>query len=457
MTRNPEFVRNLWLVHNPVWLVLLPLLLGGAFLGIHVLDTIGRPQSIGAHPQWEVYAFAVFGFVTILFGSGRGTLSIATEMKEHTWDGQRMSAIPPWSMAWGKLFGSSALAWYGGFVCIVLYAFMAHSQSLPDAHIIKTVIIWILAGVIAQSSSMISYLVGLSKAPTANRENGWSIATIVSSSSGYLAIPVLWILLPPSYGITWYGAWIGALDLLILTAVAYAAWALTGLYFMMRREFQYTNSPLSWLGFAVFTIVYVAGFDRGYGDPLPLLIDDLRTPGGMLPLFVGVLLFYSIALAEPVTWQTFRGIGRSFAGRAWKEVFDQMPRSVVTLALLAVVGGCLIIGGNDYYWPEFAGQRITDDVLIAALLFAARDMALILLLNSMRPSDTTSLMAFGCLLVLHGILPITAFYLADPLLPMFWPIPTGTAWLTISPVLLQVMAIYVVLGHRIRSIHREVL
>lgn len=453
--KNPELVRNLWLVHSPIWLAILPFLLAVAFLVMVAALTMGGPEATADRPAWEVGAFGLFAIVTILYGSGLALNTINAEVRGHTWDGQRMSAIPPWSMAWGKLFGSTALAWYGGLICILLYAYFAHLQSIPVADVFKNIVVWILAAVIAQSATMLSFLVGLLRAPIAKREQGISMGTFVAIPLGYLAVPLLWVNLPQGHDISWLGWQIGTLDFLVVTAAAYAAWALTGLYFAMRREFQYINSPLAWLGFAIFTIVYVAGFERGAGDPLMLLTGGFRTLNVLLPLYAGAFLLYVIALAEPTDWRAARRIGRSFARRDWREIFDQMPRAVYTLALLAAVVGGLVIAGDESHWPVIAGRKVTEDVLIAALLFAARDIGLILLLAMTFSLKSSELLALGYLIVVHGILPASAHLFADPLLPLFWPVPNDSALFTVGPALMQVVAVYVVLGRRIRSIHLE--
>lgn len=455
MTRNPEFVRNLWLIHRPIWLALSPLMLGGIFLAMFALNDAGGVERIGAHQRWETLAFGLFAMVTIVFGASNVFGTIAIELKDQTWDGQRMSAIPPWSMAWGKLFGSTALAWYGGFVCIALYATAAHSQSIPLADIVRNISVWILAGIIAQAALLLAALVSLLKAPMAKREQGAAIAASIMIVPGYFIVPTLWIVLQPELGITWFGWWIGALNLLILSAAAFAAWAIVGVYFAMRREFQYANGPLPWLAFAIFCVVYVAGFERGYGDPLPLLSGGRRTLDGLATLYVSVVLLYVIALAEPLSWQTVRRVGRSFEGRLWKEVLNDTPRAISTLVLLAVVVCWLIVAGDASRWPVFFGRQVTDEVLVAVLLFAARDVGLIILLSIAPSSKNSDVMAIGCLLVLNGVLPVTAHQIADPLLPLFWPVPTGSILTTIGPALLQVAAVYFVLARRVRGIHLE--
>lgn len=457
MTKNPEFVRNLWLVHRPIWLIATPAFLGAIFIVIYLPEMLGSPQVLFGRPQWEVYAFGLFYFVTVMLGAARATTAITTEVQQHTWDGQRMSAIPPWQMAWGKLFGSTAYAWYGGLCGILLYVFAATQQSVPSEHILKNVVVWILIGIVGQSAIFLAALLNLIDAALSTRGKTTSAGSLFVALPGYAALPLLWIALPPDLGITWYGWWFGALDLLLLTAVAFAAWTLTGAYFAMRREFQYTNSPLAWIGFAVFTVLYAAGFDPGHGDPLPLLVDSWRIDG-LLPLYVGVLLVYASALSEPIEWQLARRFGRAIDGRDWREAVDMMPRPVYALALLAIVAGTLVVVGEETHWPTIlGGQKVTDEVLVAAFLFAARDTGLIILLSISMTRNAAGVAVVSALAALLFLLPTVTALLAKPLLPLFWPAPATHPVLTLLPPLIQMAVVWVFLIQRMRRIHAEAL
>jgi hypothetical protein len=304
---------------------------------------------------------------------------------------------------------------------------------------------------------MLYALISLLKAPMTERQRGFSIVALQFIYLGSCALPVIWIYLPVGQSASWFGWQIDVLDFLALTAGAYAAWAVAALYFAMRREFQYTNSPLPWLGFAAFAILYAAGFEPGAGDPLTLLSRGRLAIDGLLPVYIGAFLLYAIALLEHTDWQSVRRIGRSLERREWKAIFDLTPRAILTLALLAGVVCVFVVGGDDSQWPVIGGREVTDDALIAALLFAARDMAVILLLGIAFSSNYSEVVALGYLVVVHGILPVAVYLLANPLLPLFWPVPTGSVALTIGPVLLQAVAACILLGLRVRGIYREVL
>ena len=111
---NPEFKRNLWLEMSPTRLAIMPAVLALIGLLVYVLN----PDD----PQRSLFvAFSVlFVGLTVGWGSLLVVSSINNEVSERTWDQQRLSALSPWDMAWGKLFGSAAYAWYGSLLCALV-------------------------------------------------------------------------------------------------------------------------------------------------------------------------------------------------------------------------------------------------------------------------------------------------------------------------------------------------
>src|SRR5262249_32005097 len=109
---NPELMRNLWLELSPRRLTLmfgvLALLFATAALGG---GNIKSPATV---------AEAMFILIVILWDTRKAADAVIGEIRDRTWDGQRLSAIPAWSMVWGKLFGSTSYVWAGGAFCIAI-------------------------------------------------------------------------------------------------------------------------------------------------------------------------------------------------------------------------------------------------------------------------------------------------------------------------------------------------
>ena len=126
---NPELQRNLWLEITPHRLVLLPavILASGALL--HALD----PSNT------IVRSIALFGFIilTMVWGARQAANSVLEEARDRTWDIQRMAALSPWSMTWGKLAGATVMSWYGGLWCLLLFIGVSGAAAGLDVLSIK--------------------------------------------------------------------------------------------------------------------------------------------------------------------------------------------------------------------------------------------------------------------------------------------------------------------------------
>ena len=52
--------------------------------------------------------------------ASRRASAIIGEIRERTWDGQRLSSLGAGTMMWGKLFGSTIFNWFGGAICLAV-------------------------------------------------------------------------------------------------------------------------------------------------------------------------------------------------------------------------------------------------------------------------------------------------------------------------------------------------
>ena len=57
-------------------------------------------------------------FFVVLWGTRSAALSVVGEIRERTWDSQKLSSIGPSQMVWGKLFGATFANWFGGALCL---------------------------------------------------------------------------------------------------------------------------------------------------------------------------------------------------------------------------------------------------------------------------------------------------------------------------------------------------
>lgn len=460
MTRNPEFIRNLWLVYSPGGLVFRALVIIGIYVAIYVFTAMlpsGRTEvSIYTHPAWIELSGFVFGFFVILMGKKAGH-SIAEELAGHTWDAQRMSSISPWSMTWGKVFGISLNVWFAALVCILCFSYIAVSQDYPRDLLARHVAIWIIAALIAQTISLISSLLGLIAAPPPADGEGGTLGTLFMIP-GIFALPVIWLNLPVGVTLNWFGSRLYAMDLLILFSVACAAWSLLGAHLLMRREFRYTNSPLPWLGFVAFVILFVFGLvpeARATETRLDWLAFKL---GNVLPFLAAAALVYLAAMTDPADWRLARHLGRCIAAKDWRTLVQLMPRSVLTLIVLAILACWVLMSEAQFPMPGWAGWHgLTHDVVPAAFFIVARDAGIFLYLGFRFAGDSTKFNGFFVVGLLSVLLPFAAGMFAEPLLPFIWPVSGDGATVSLISLLIQAGAVWVLLGRRLHGIHKTVL
>jgi hypothetical protein len=412
---NPEIERSLWLELSPQRLVLFPLILVGFALTL---------------PRDAAMYLGLFGFlaVGILWGIRMAFSSILREVNDHTWDWQRMSALSPWSMAWGKLIGSTLAPWYGGAICLAIFAF----AGLRGSPISMGQIILFLVGLAFafHAFAMMISLQFIRQQGTGRKGAGRWIAVALSLFFFFLfVVPATFALTQAllhffkkgntlELNVYWYHINIGKylIEFTLISLYVFVGWSLLGLYRSMRIQQQYTNRPWVWLFFVVFLLSYVAGFATNwerYVFANPLMLPEFGSawkqalfPKLITCLPLGIGLTYLTMLIEPKDPVGFRKLALAAREARWGDVFSHIPAWMLNLVLLLV----LVVGT---WWSAPAILRLTpkgfDINLTIALsivfFFILRDIALILW-TSLSPSDKGSdLISIVYLFVLYILLP----------------------------------------------------
>ncbi|MGP1516648.1 MAG: hypothetical protein ACTTJV_03420 [Ottowia sp.] len=128
LSLNPELQRNLWLQWSPARALLLPA----------VLALIAAFIVVSSNGEYTVRSALTNGFsflaavLVLPYGVYLSVGSIGWEIRERTWDQQRLSSLGPWQMAWGKLLGATSYAWYGALLCA---AISLAASSRPAEHL----------------------------------------------------------------------------------------------------------------------------------------------------------------------------------------------------------------------------------------------------------------------------------------------------------------------------------
>ena len=105
MSRNAEFQRQLWLHFMPssmLWIV------GLCTLLMAVTWVLSGP------PLLATVNLAGMWCATVGYGAMLAASSLHQELRHNTWDWQRLSALTPWQMSWGKWLGATCPAWLLG-------------------------------------------------------------------------------------------------------------------------------------------------------------------------------------------------------------------------------------------------------------------------------------------------------------------------------------------------------
>ena len=149
MSLNPEFQRNLlleWSLHRMT-------VIGGTIAALFMLAGVFGTNNIVAN-----IALFVFLLTTVLWGAHRAGDAILDELRERTWDSQKMSAIDPWVMTWGKLFGATVMPWFAGSISLIVY-FIEREGPTPIERL-QMILFCIVGAILVHSLSLIGALVG---------------------------------------------------------------------------------------------------------------------------------------------------------------------------------------------------------------------------------------------------------------------------------------------------------
>ena len=114
MRLNAELQRNLWLEVSWQRLIAIPAVLGGFYYLI--FSNAGNSKALLLFASFWVFLAAAG-----LWGANQAENSLAGEVQAGTWPLQRLTSIAPWSMTWGKLFGSTLVSWYIGLISLLVF------------------------------------------------------------------------------------------------------------------------------------------------------------------------------------------------------------------------------------------------------------------------------------------------------------------------------------------------
>jgi hypothetical protein len=390
---NPEFRRQLWLQFSSTRLIVLPLLLLACFTAVILSAPAGWQHAL-AMVGALLFCGLVWGMGTLAAGA-----SVIDEVIDRTWDQQRMSAMQPWAMTWGKLAGASAYGWYGGALCLLVAVPCALMGKLRELVPVLTLGA-ILAGVFLQA---LLVAVNLQLVKTggsmARRGGGWPML---------LLLLLLWA----SVGalreeqVPWWGDKFNSTHFVVASLALFSLCALVAAWRTMAEVLAVRQMPWGWPALAVVLSVYFVGFAPTHH--LQML--------GVVGLGTCIVLTYFALLTEPQPRPLWQRIIARLAGRQWLQALQQLPRWPTTLGL-AFLFACWVM----LSWDQQSAARLELPLTwqpMVVILFAVRDCALALFFAFAVKGRRPVLAFLVLMLVLYGLLPWLLGALAGPMLVM---------------------------------------
>ena len=436
MNINPEFRRNLWLELTPSRLVGMPLVLGLLFFLAYLLDDKQYGENVATT------ALLLFGLLACLWGTRLASESLITEIREHTWDGQRMSVIGPWSMTWGKLLGSTAYPWYGSLLCMLVYLTSrpALGLSLPG-----TVVLLLGSGLLGQAVGLLSSL----QATRKNQRYGRFQTTVFLVLGAGCSVTLLSWPFADSTQILWYGRSYPDGSFVLSSMLLFLIWAMFGIYRLLRVELQLRSRPWAWCMFVLFMIIYLAGFleEGGWLAGYSLLQERL-----LLAFSVSVVMVYGMIFSENKNPIVFRRLLKHLGRGEWAQVTEAFPLWLTTLPFV-ILTGLLLVGAELSSAPSGPHLKFSVSV-VATAFFLLRDIGIVLYLNLGRIPKRADMLTMLLLFLLYGAVPLTLPGLnLDLLAGMFWPLQGMPAEIILPASAGQALFLLVLLVRRWRNNH----
>lgn len=415
---NPEFRRLLWLEATPQRLWLIPAALLGATL---VLDR-ALPAAI---PTAALLAFAA---LTIVWGARQARAAIVDELRAHTWDIQRMSALSAWPMTWGKLAGATLMPWYAGLVCLGVHA--AYRAEREPADLATTALALVFAALLTQALALTTALVGAPRERAQHRRLGTPLLLLLLA----LVVPTTFgLALPDNLGappatIAWYGWQVARMPFLLALLALFAGWAVLGAYRSMCIELQIRTTPWAWLAFVSFLALLVTGLAPA---PSPPVLTGLCSSAALYAALLAYVAGFAFA-RDPVQ---YRRVLQALAERRPRRALEALPLWLSTVLFAFGLALAAALLGAD---PAISNERPDNlgGVALAVVVMALRDLALLACFSFRDPSRRAELATLVTIAMLNRVLPAALAFLGfDGLAGLAHP-PLYEAPLTACAILL---------------------
>lgn len=421
---NPELLRNLWLTITPLKLILMPVVLAIIFF---LMSNNGLAD----------FALTVSFIILILWGLPVAQ-SIVNERKAHTWDQQRMSALSPWSMLWGKILGCSAYGWYGCILSLLVFCTASYMDGAALETTAFTIIEMICYAIfiILVSMLMCSWFMG-----------GYSYSIVILLPVFFLYPYVLGS--PGLKTILWWSSPFSLRTFILGSIIFFSACTLFALWRLMCFEMRAQKLPWAYPLFAVLLGCYIAGFAEMPAQAAVWLI-------GVTAL---IMTYCALLLAFTPSETAWHRVFHYYHNQQYRHMLYSLPLWPLTLilAILCIPVAFLIapesaVFGFKPSWPPAL-------VLFVATMITIRDVFVFLffVLARSHSGKSTALMLLLYISIVHLLFPLLsqASKTTQILATFFQPLIGGHIALSIAVGFTHIMLALGLLLWRIREIRKR--
>lgn len=406
---NPELQRNVWLEYSLQRLLTLATVLGVFFYFIYLVS-----HEVGM--QLNIIAKICFVFFTMAWGVRQVSDAFIEEVRQHTWDWQRMSPISPWSLLWGKWLGSTLYSWYGAVLSLCMI--YASSSLTPVAQLLETLAL-VLCAIIAQGISLLLCLQMFKRNRSLMRFHSH-----LSHLSGLLVGLFLILLVLSGQNMKfeyWYSIPANNHVFLLTSIIIFCFWVVLGTQRLISSELQIKNGSLAWLSFIIFILFYVGGC--------------MPTAFNGLSFCIAIGMSYLMLILEGAKPMLLQQIQQDFSLHQWKVFFQKIPCWLVSLPIIIIYAVITMLTEQEI--TMFNLQEHIHLFYIALILFFIRDVLIVSLIQSRHEGKRKDASIILYFIMLYTLMPTIAAVLGSKqILAIFVPLPT---FISIIAAMLQIM------------------
>ena len=428
MISNPELRRNLWLELTPHRLVSAPIIL------ILLFSLLISLRTDYWHYPVALTAVAIFFVVTLIWGGRQTHDSIVDEVRDHTWDTQRMSAISPWTMTSGKLMGSTLFNWYVGAMSLAIFAFTYDSTTAVRFNHwtnFSLCMVLVFEALWVQAAGLLSGLI--TARAGRNIKPVHSLPVTVLGAIVFVSMGRE-MLAPAAETVRWFGLLWDRNEFLLASLVVFTGWTWLGAYRLMSEMLAVRIIPWVALSFVVLLTLYFGGFFFASEWEGSWTFPAIGTAMGVAASYVMAWKERRdwIAVSRFIrTWKDEHGRHALEATPAWIPVaFFAFACAIATAVLLPALPAPPVMRGAPWNWI-FAAP-----ITFVVLMF--RDIGLLYFFSLGQRPERANSTALVYLALLYGVLPALLNladlgFLAYPLL-----IPQGLGPFWLAPLIASV-------------------